>query len=81
MLGANAVHARSGLPAYLPFVMKSMRVHGHRPVQVGVLGLTNPGIAIWDKANVEGKLRFTDLVESAQFWVPVIGASARTWSW
>ena len=72
VLGANAVHARSGLPAYLPFVMKSVRVHGHRPVKVGVLGLTNPGIAIWDKANVEGKLRFTDLVESARFWVPVM---------
>ncbi|MEV0593099.1 hypothetical protein [Nonomuraea cavernae] len=29
-------------------------------------------MAIWDKANVEGKLRFTDLVESARQWVPVI---------
>ena len=25
--------------------------------EVGVLGLTNPGIAIWDKANVEGKIK------------------------
>jgi 2',3'-cyclic-nucleotide 2'-phosphodiesterase/3'-nucleotidase len=72
VLGANAVDARTGLPAYLPFTMKSMPVPGHRPVRVGVLGLTNPGIAIWDKANVEGKLRFTDLVKSAQFWVPVL---------
>ncbi len=65
VLGANAVDARTGIPAYLPFTMKSMPVHGKRPVRVGVLGLTNPGIAIWDKANVEGKLRFTDPVESA----------------
>jgi len=72
VLGANAVDARSGLPAYLPFTMKSMPVKGKRPVRVGVLGLTNPGIAIWDKANVEGKLRFTDLVQSARFWVPVM---------
>jgi 2',3'-cyclic-nucleotide 2'-phosphodiesterase/3'-nucleotidase len=72
VLGANAVDARTGLPAYLPFVMKTMKVGGHRPVRVGVLGLTNPGIAIWDKANVEGKLRFTDLVKSAKFWVPVM---------
>ncbi|HEY7592985.1 MAG TPA: 5'-nucleotidase C-terminal domain-containing protein [Actinophytocola sp.] len=72
VLGANAVDARTGLPAYLPFVMKTMKVGKHRPVKVGVLGLTNPGIAIWDKANVEGKLRFTDLVESARFWVPVL---------
>ncbi|WP_219471314.1 bifunctional metallophosphatase/5'-nucleotidase [Nonomuraea rhizosphaerae] len=72
VLGANAVHARTGLPAYLPFVIKTMRIKGDQPVKVGVLGLTNPGVAIWDKANVEGKLRFTDLVESARKWVPVI---------
>ncbi|GAT70845.1 nucleotidase [Planomonospora sphaerica] len=72
VLGANAVHARSGLPAYRPFVIKTMKVRGEKPVKVGVLGLTNPGVAIWDKANVEGKLRFTDLVASARKWVPVI---------
>src|SRR4051812_40950996 len=71
VLGANAVSADTGLPAYLPFTMKTLPVPGRRPVRVGVLGLTNPGIAIWDKANVEGKLRFTDLVRSAKFWVPV----------
>jgi 2',3'-cyclic-nucleotide 2'-phosphodiesterase/3'-nucleotidase len=72
VLGANAVDARTGLPAFLPFTMKTMPVPGKRPVKVGVLGLTNPGIAIWDKGNVEGKLRFTDLVRSARLWVPLI---------
>ena len=72
VLGANAVDARTGLPAYLPFTFKQMKVAGKRPITVGVLGLTNPGIAIWDKANVEGKLRFTDLVKSAKFWVPLM---------
>ncbi|MET9250517.1 5'-nucleotidase C-terminal domain-containing protein [Nonomuraea sp. NPDC003709] len=72
VLGANAVYDRTGLPAYKPFVIKTMKVNGDKPVKVGVLGLTNPGVAIWDKANVEGKLRFTDLVESAKKWVPVI---------
>ncbi|MFB9206250.1 bifunctional metallophosphatase/5'-nucleotidase [Nonomuraea spiralis] len=72
VLGANAVQAKSGLPAYEPFVIKTMKVKGDKPIKVGVLGLTNPGVAIWDKANVEGKLRFTDLVESARKWVPVI---------
>ncbi|MBT2235008.1 bifunctional UDP-sugar hydrolase/5'-nucleotidase [Nonomuraea sp. NEAU-A123] len=72
VLGANAVSAKTGRPAYLPFVIKTMNVKGDKPVKVGVLGLTNPGVAIWDKANVEGKLRFTDLVESAKKWVPII---------
>ncbi|MEU8250738.1 5'-nucleotidase C-terminal domain-containing protein [Nonomuraea sp. NPDC048916] len=72
VLGANAVHADSGLPAYRPFVIKTMKIKGEKPVKVGVLGLTNPGVAIWDKANVEDRLRFTDLVASARQWVPVI---------
>jgi 2',3'-cyclic-nucleotide 2'-phosphodiesterase/3'-nucleotidase len=72
VLGANAISVKTGLPAYLPFTIKTMNVKGDRPIKVGVLGLTNPGIAIWDKANVEGKLRFTDLVQSAKKWVPII---------
>ncbi|OLR90623.1 5'-nucleotidase C-terminal domain-containing protein [Actinokineospora bangkokensis] len=72
VLGANAVDARTGLPKYQPFVMKRMDAGGKRPVTVGVLGLTNPGIALWDKANVDGKLKFHDLVQTARFWVPVM---------
>ena len=33
VLGANAVDARTGLPAYLPFTMKTMPVPGKRPVR------------------------------------------------
>ncbi|MFG2078180.1 bifunctional metallophosphatase/5'-nucleotidase [Nonomuraea maritima] len=72
VLGANAVDATTGKPAYQPYVIKTMKVKGEKPIKVGVLGLTNPGVAIWDKANVEGRLRFTDLVESARKWVPEI---------
>ena len=39
-------------------------------VKVAVLGLTNPGIAIWDKANVQGKMTFPGLEEQAAKWVP-----------
>ncbi|MFF0310756.1 5'-nucleotidase C-terminal domain-containing protein [Streptosporangium sp. NPDC004379] len=72
VLGANAVDATTGKPAYQPFVIKTMKVRGEKPVRVGVLGLTNPGVAIWDKGNVEGRLRFDDLVKTARKWVPVI---------
>ncbi|GLW24212.1 multifunctional 2',3'-cyclic-nucleotide 2'-phosphodiesterase/5'-nucleotidase/3'-nucleotidase [Microbispora amethystogenes] len=72
VLGANAVSAGTGLPAYRPFVIKTMNVKGEKPIKVGVLGLTNPGVAIWDKANVDGKLKFLDLVATAKKWVPVI---------
>lgn len=39
-------------------------------MKVAVLGLTNPGIAIWDKANVQGKMTFPGLEEQAAKYVP-----------
>lgn len=70
LLGANAISDRNGRPAFRPYVIKTVRAAGGVPIKVGILGLTNPGIAIWDKANVEGKLSFPGLVEQAKVWVP-----------
>ncbi|MFC9883560.1 bifunctional metallophosphatase/5'-nucleotidase [Streptomyces libani] len=70
LLGANAVDARSLRPAFRPYVLKRLRSPRGRVVTVAVLGLTNPGIAIWDKAHVQGKLAFPGLVEQAAKWVP-----------
>ena len=70
LLGANAVDAKTLKPAFPPFVMKTFCVKGAPPVKVAVLGLTNPGIAIWDKAYVQGKLAFPGLEEQAAKWVP-----------
>ena len=74
VLGANAVHAGTDRPAFRPYIIKKMHVPGHPPIRVGLLGLTNPGVAIWDKANVSGKLDFLDLIETAKKWVPIIRA-------
>ncbi|MCL7366940.1 5'-nucleotidase C-terminal domain-containing protein [Streptomyces ardesiacus] len=70
LLGANAVDAKTLKPAFPPYFMKTFHVKGARPVKVAVLGLTNPGIAIWDKAYVQGKLAFPGLEEQAAKWVP-----------
>ncbi|MBU6536454.1 bifunctional metallophosphatase/5'-nucleotidase [Streptomyces mayonensis] len=70
LLGANAVDAKTLRPAFPPYFMKTFRVKGAPPVRVAVLGLTNPGIAIWDKAYVQGKLAFPGLEEQAAKWVP-----------
>lgn len=74
VLAANAVHAGTDRPAYRPYIIKEMDIAGHPPIRVGLLGLTNPGVAIWDKANVSGKLDFLDLIETAKKWVPIIRA-------
>ncbi|MFI6929014.1 bifunctional metallophosphatase/5'-nucleotidase [Streptomyces sp. NPDC050287] len=70
LLGANALDAKTLRPAFPPYFMKTFRVPGAPPVKVAVLGLTNPGIAIWDKAYVQGKLTFPGLEEQAAKWVP-----------
>ncbi|WP_406009553.1 5'-nucleotidase C-terminal domain-containing protein [Streptomyces sp. NBC_00637] len=70
LLGANAVDAKTLKPAFAPYVIKTFCVKGAPPVKVAVLGLTNPGIAIWDKAYVQGKLAFPGLEEQAAKWVP-----------
>ena len=75
LLGANAVDDATGRPAFAPYVLKDVDLGRHRPVVVGILGLTNPGIAIWDHANVEGKLSFPGLVEQAALWVPRMRAA------
>ncbi|MEU6475756.1 5'-nucleotidase C-terminal domain-containing protein [Streptomyces sp. NPDC047017] len=70
LLGANALDAKTQRPAFAPYFFKKFPVHGAPPVKVAVLGLTNPGIAIWDKAYVQGKLTFPGLEEQAAKWVP-----------
>ncbi|KRE96332.1 multifunctional 2',3'-cyclic-nucleotide 2'-phosphodiesterase/5'-nucleotidase/3'-nucleotidase [Nocardioides sp. Soil774] len=70
LLGANAVDPATGRPVFPPYVIKRFKVHGAPDLTVGVLGLTNPGIAIWDKANVEGRMEFPGLVEQASKFVP-----------
>ncbi|MFH9983068.1 bifunctional metallophosphatase/5'-nucleotidase [Streptomyces sp. NPDC017179] len=70
LLGANAVDHKTQKPAFPPYFIKKFHQPGAAPVTVAVLGLTNPGIAIWDKAYVQGKLDFPGLEEQAAKWVP-----------
>ncbi|WP_137990014.1 bifunctional metallophosphatase/5'-nucleotidase [Streptomyces vilmorinianum] len=70
LLGANALDAKTLRPAFPPYSMHRLCTPYGRDVMVAVLGLTNPGIAIWDKANVTGKMVFPGLEEQAAKWVP-----------
>ena len=74
LLGANAVDPATKRPVFKPYIIRKYKVAGRRTIKVGVLGLTNPGIAIWDKANVEGRMEFPGLVEQAKKFVPEMKA-------
>ncbi|MGZ4427499.1 MAG: bifunctional metallophosphatase/5'-nucleotidase [Nocardioidaceae bacterium] len=70
LLGANAVDPATKRPVFPPYILKKIKTSKDHHVTVGILGLTNPGIAIWDKANVEGQMEFPGLVEQAKIFVP-----------
>ena len=71
LLSANTVDWTTGAPAFKPFLIRSFKVPGvAKPLKVGILGLVTPGVAIWDKANVDGQLRFPGIVEQAKVFVP-----------
>ncbi|MEU1161637.1 5'-nucleotidase C-terminal domain-containing protein [Streptomyces sp. NPDC005921] len=74
LLGANALDAKTLKPAFPPYTVKRIKVPGAPDIKVGILGLTNPGIALWDKDNVSGKLVFPGLVEQAKKYVPRLRA-------
>ncbi|MGY1665495.1 bifunctional metallophosphatase/5'-nucleotidase [Geodermatophilus sp. SYSU D00696] len=76
VLGANVVDAVTGEPYLPPYTLQKMEVPGHKPVTVGILGLTTPGSAIWDRGNVEGRVEFQDMVEAARRWVPIVDRQA-----
>ena len=74
LLGANAVDPATKRPVFPPYVIKTFKPKNGPRIKVGVLGLTNPGIAIWDRANVEGRMEFPGLVEQAKVFVPRLKA-------
>ncbi|MFC6714683.1 bifunctional metallophosphatase/5'-nucleotidase [Branchiibius cervicis] len=69
LLGANALDWNTGRSVFPPFTFKRIWANG-RLLTVGILGLVTPGVAIWDKTNVEGKVKFNGIVEQAKIVVP-----------
>ncbi|MGN6751152.1 MAG: bifunctional metallophosphatase/5'-nucleotidase [Intrasporangium sp.] len=75
LLSANSVDWNSGEPVFKPYIIKTVKVPGEKPIKVGILGLVTPGVAIWDKANVEGRVKFPGIVEQAKVFVPRLKAA------
>ena len=76
LLCANAFDWETGAPAFDPWVMVDVPVGGQAGhVRVGVIGLVTPGCAIWDKAHLDGRVRFTGIVEQASVVVPAVLAA------
>lgn len=87
LLGANALYWQTDRAAFPEFIIKKVPVGDHRghsdghrhglgeTVKVGIVGLVTPGCAIWDKANLDGKISFNGIVEQAKIVIPKVKAA------
>ncbi len=70
LLGANAVEWSGSRPAFTPWMVRTVTPPGAPTLRVGILGLVTPGVAVWDRAHVQGRIRFEGIVEQARVMVP-----------
>jgi 2',3'-cyclic-nucleotide 2'-phosphodiesterase (5'-nucleotidase family) len=67
-LASNVFHHGTERHKYAPHAVLEREIAG-RPVRIGVTGAVPPGVHVWDRQHVEGRLDFRDIVESTR---PVI---------
>ncbi len=68
-LSANVVHPDTGEPVHPPFTLVDRELEGGT-VRIGITAVLPPGVAVWDRDHVEGRLRFPDMVEQLRQVVP-----------
>ena len=64
-LSANVFRAGTDEHAFRPYAFVERTVAG-RTVKIGITAVTPPGVAIWDRDNVRGRLDFRDIVASVR---------------
>ena len=64
-LSANIFRAGTAAHAYRPYTFVERTVGGRR-VRIGITSATPPGVMIWDRDNVRGRLDFRDVVASVR---------------
>ncbi len=64
-LSANTFRAGTDQHAYRAYAFVERTVAGH-PLKIGITSVTPPGVAIWDRDNVRGRLDFRDIVASVR---------------
>ncbi|CAN5829186.1 multifunctional 2',3'-cyclic-nucleotide 2'-phosphodiesterase/3'-nucleotidase/5'-nucleotidase [soil metagenome] len=63
LVSANIFRHGTEEHAYTPYTIVEREIGG-RVIRVGVTGVTPPGVHLWDRHNVEGKLEFREIVRS-----------------
>ena len=58
LLGANVIDVKTGEPLRQPTTMVTKKIDGH-DVKVGIVGVTTPGSAVWDRSVLKGRADLT----------------------
>ncbi|MFV9687882.1 bifunctional 2',3'-cyclic-nucleotide 2'-phosphodiesterase/3'-nucleotidase [Pantoea sp. KXB45] len=77
-VNANVIDVKSGKPLFTPYLIKSTQVVDRdgnmQTLKIGYIGFVPPQIMVWDKANLQGKVRVDDITETARRLVPEMRA-------
>jgi len=77
-VNANVIDVKSGKPLFTPYLIKSTTVVDRegktQTLKIGYIGFVPPQIMVWDKANLQGKVRVDDITETARRYVPKMRA-------
>ncbi|WP_337013503.1 bifunctional 2',3'-cyclic-nucleotide 2'-phosphodiesterase/3'-nucleotidase [Pantoea sp. AS142] len=77
-VNANVMDVKSGKPLFTPWIIKPTTVVDRegktQTLRIGYIGFVPPQIMVWDKANLQGKVRVDDITETARRYVPEMRA-------
>ena len=73
-VNANLIDAATGKPLLTPYLIEKKEVKDRdgktHTLNIGYIGFVPPQVIVWDKANLQGKVRVDDITETAKKWVP-----------
>ncbi len=77
-VNANIIDEKTGKNLFTPYIIVDTPVKDRdgkaHVIKIGYIGFVPPQILIWDKANLEGKVRVNDITETAKKYVPQMKA-------
>jgi 2',3'-cyclic-nucleotide 2'-phosphodiesterase/3'-nucleotidase len=78
-INANIIDLKTSKPYFTPYKIttyefKDLEGKSHN-INIGYIGFVPPQILLWDKINLQGKVRVQDIKESAELWVPIMKAA------
>lgn len=76
MLNANIVDLKTDKPYFEPYFIQEKEVvdsEGNKQtLKIGYIAFAPPQVMVWDKANLDGKVKANDIVKTAEKYVPIL---------